>query len=191
MPSGTQALGGVACPTPTFCVGVGGGVDVSNDGGLTWAQRNIPNGLTSALRSVTCTSATRCIAVGANVEGENDSTLPGEAIVTTDGGATWQSQTMPANTAFVDQITCVGGTQCFAEGSDDTKNGPAAFEESSDGGSTWKQTAPPAGMTQVADVACPAVSQCVAVGRQGFQPVTDTTGDGSSWTTTTLAQPGT
>ena len=169
MPQGTQALGGVACPTTTFCVAVGGSIMVSSDGGNTWSPRTLTMGMQSPLRSVTCTSALDCVAVGANVVGETDSTLPGEAIVTTDGGTTWQPESMPSNTAFIDQITCVGGSQCFALGSDDTKNGAAAFEASTDGGVTWQEEAPPAGMSQIADLACPAVNNCVAVGRQGSQ----------------------
>ena len=186
MPQGTQALGGVACPTATVCIAVGGSIMVSQDGGATWTPRNIASGLTSALRSVACTSPTHCIAVGANVLGQNNSTLPPEAIVTNDSGATWQHLGMPNNTAFVDKISCVASSQCFAEGSDNTKNGPAAFEASNDGGTTWSQTAPPAGMTQVADLACPVVNHCVAVGRQGNLPITGRSGDGTTWTTTAL-----
>ena len=189
MPPGTQALGGVACPTSTFCVAVGGSLMVSNDGGVTWSTRTLATGTgSSPLRSVSCTSASHCVAVGANVLGVNDPSLPGEAVVTNDGGATWVSATMPANTAAADQITCTPGSQCFAGGSGETRASAASFAGSGDGGMSWSQSSAPSGFSQVAGMACPATNHCVVVGRAGRQPVTSTTKDGSSWAVTSVPQ---
>jgi photosystem II stability/assembly factor-like uncharacterized protein len=162
---------------------------VSNDGGTTWTEATVPTGIgTGALRSVACTSALDCIAVGANVVGETDSTLPGLAIETSDGGATWQAESMPAGTAAVDQIVCSNASQCFAGGSSESVGGLAAFASSEDGGATWKAVAAPTGMSDIAGMSCPALNKCVVVGRSNQQPITVQTSNGQSWTPTAVPQ---
>ncbi len=189
LPPGTGALGGVACPTSTFCVAVGASIMVSNDGGQTWAIATVPTGIgDGGLRSVSCSSALDCVAVGANPLGEEDSTEPGEAVGTTDGGATWHSITMPPSTAGVDQVSCNSSSQCVGGGSWETRGGPAAFAGSSDGGQTWQVESPPSGFSQIAGLACPSLNNCVVVGRSGDQPVTATTNNGGTWSPTVVPQ---
>ena len=189
LPQGTPAIGGVACPTTTFCVAVGGAILVSNDGGQTWTQRTLASGTGgSPLRSVSCSSAMHCVAVGANVLGEEDSTVAGEAYVTTDGGTTWQPAPLPANTAAVDQVTCGSDQTCLVGGSSDRRGGTAAaFAETSDGGTSWTAASPPSGMSAIAGMACRDDGHCVAVGNDGGQSVTGSTANGTSWAETQLA----
>jgi hypothetical protein len=189
LPPATRALSGIACPTATFCVTVGASIDVSNDGGMTWIPKAVTGTVgTGALRSVACASATQCVAVGANVNGEQDPTVPGLAVVTSDGGATWQAETMPSSTSAIDQITCVGGSQCLVGGFSDASGGTAAFASSGDGGRTWQSQPPPSGLSRIAGLTCPAVNDCVAVGVTGTQSATVTTHDGKTWAPTAVPQ---
>lgn len=178
-------MAAVTCATATFCVAVGDSIVVSNDGGVTWTLRSASNGIGSgSLRSVSCSTATQCTAVGANIAGESDPTVSGIAVETTDGGATWQTETLPSGTAAVDEVACTTGSQCFAGGFNDASGQAAAFATSSDGGSTWSSQSAPAGLTQIAGVSCPAQNNCVVVGRAGIEPVSVATTDGQTWTAT-------
>lgn len=189
MPPATHGLSGIACPTATFCVAVGDSIDVSNDGGMTWTPRAVTGTVgPGSLRSVACASATQCVAVGANVDGMQDPTVPGLAIVTSDGGATWQAQSMPTSTSAIDQITCVGGSQCLAGGFSDASGGTAAFASSGDGGRTWQSQPPPSGLSRIAGLTCPAVNNCIAVGVNGTQSNTVSTRDGKTWSPTVVPQ---
>ena len=72
-------LHGVACPSASTCVAVGGDTILwSTDGGRTW--RSQPSGATNVLFGVACPGPSTCVAVG------------GDTILrSTDGGRTWRS----------------------------------------------------------------------------------------------------
>ena len=80
-------------PGMGWAVGAGGTILHSSDGGLTWAPQT--SGTSSWLKKVFFYDASHGWAVGPN---------PNPLVSTTDGGVTWQSQTVPLN--------CITGGGC-------------------------------------------------------------------------------
>ncbi len=181
VPLGTPGLGSVACPSPTVCIAVGATVMVSSDGGQSWRQEAV-NGPIDNLRTISCSSSTTCVAVGPNEEAASSASAPGEAIATTDAGATWNLETLPSDSGLVTQITCPDANHCLAAGADPNDSGTPSFISSSDGGTSWTSAAPPSGVTTVTGMACPTSGACVLVGRGSALPVSATTRDGVTWT---------
>jgi photosystem II stability/assembly factor-like uncharacterized protein len=119
----------VSCPTTSECVAVGQGVssgtlglvEVSSDGGQTFTDEPVPMG-TPQLKAVTCFDAMHCIAVGGST-----------ALVTTNGGSTWNTEFAGWN---LTAVGCVNGTSRTASGY--TPIGTTVV--TSDGGLTWQQS---------------------------------------------------
>jgi hypothetical protein len=107
--SNHQSIGGIACPSVSFCVAVGeaGSVETSTDGGTTWT--NPPDIIGSNnLTSVSCPSTTFCVAVDT-----------GGNAYTYDSG-TW-SAADPIDTAngqidggALDSVSCPSSSFCAA-----------------------------------------------------------------------------
>jgi photosystem II stability/assembly factor-like uncharacterized protein len=182
LPPATYGLGSVTCPTTTLCIAVGAEILVSADGGQTWQIRTVVGG-TEALRSISCSSASQCVAIGPNPGGVQNADAAATAVITTDGGETWQQESLPAGTAALEQLSCAT-TTCFAGGPTTTPKGQATFVTSTDGGSTWATASAPSAMSDVADLACPAAHNCVAVGSDSGRSVTASTADGTAWSET-------
>lgn len=180
LPGGTTGLGAVACPTTTRCIAVGATIMTTDDAGATWQERTVDGGM-QALRSISCSSATVCVAVGPNAEGAVNPSVPGFAVITHDGGNSWQPVALPAATAAVDQVDCTNAGACLAGGSQLGGQHGAPLETTSDGGGSWTSTSPPNGVSQISGMACPVTDNCVMVGRSGAQAITASTGDGHSW----------
>ncbi len=180
LPPHALGVGAVACPTATFCVAVGAEILVSSDGGQTWQYREV-NGGTEALRSISCPSATQCVAIGANPEGQFVPSAVATAVLTTDGGETWQQDGVPSGSAALDVVDCGDASSCLAGGGRTVTGNTAAFATSSDGGATWAASSPPAGLTSVAGISCPRSGQCVVVGHDNAQPVAAYTAPGLPW----------
>jgi photosystem II stability/assembly factor-like uncharacterized protein len=182
VPPGTQGMTAVICPSSTDCIAIGASLLVSTDGGATWFPTTVPGGV-GELRSISCSTATQCVAIGPNPAGLTNHNAPGNAIKTTDGGATWTALTLPNGTATLDQISCSGGSSCVAGGLNPSTSGAAPFYESTDGGSSWASApSSPSGMSEIAGVSCPAADHCAVVGRQStLQAATATTSDLTTW----------
>lgn len=107
--SNHESIGGIACPSASFCVAVGeaGSVETSTDGGTTWT--NPPDIIGSNnLTSVSCPSTTFCVAVdtGGNAYTYNSSTWSAADPIDTangqlDGGA-------------LDSVSCPSSSFCAA-----------------------------------------------------------------------------
>ncbi len=193
-PTSAPGVASVVCPTASRCIAVGATILTSDNGGQTWQPRTVNGGMGS-MRSVSCSSATHCIAVGPNPEGEADPGAPGLAIVTNDGGNTWQQQTLPAGSAPSLQITCSQSSRCLIGGPSISKSAAPTYAASTDGGANWAPMPPPPGLSDISDLACPATNHCVVVGDYqppGSAPPTAFTGvttDGTTWATKPVAQP--
>lgn len=142
-PPGGGGLRSVSCPTATDCWAVGyaanlgssdGGwtyqsvIDVSHDGGASWAQQSVP--IDADLSSISCPTRSDCWAVAS---------YPSSVVLaTTNGGTTWQVEYSKGNVPAGDYsgpspmaISCPTSTTCVAVG--------AALLTTSDGGVTWTQ----------------------------------------------------
>jgi hypothetical protein len=109
-------------------------------------------------------------------------------IVTTDSGATWQTESADTGHQWLVGIACPSTTTCFAVG------GGEIFA-TTDAGSTWTDSLTPTGTDPLVGIACPTTSSCVAVGNvldcllgendpcpPGPFPVISTTDGGAVWT---------
>jgi photosystem II stability/assembly factor-like uncharacterized protein len=139
---------------------------LSDDGGVTWTSQAVNGAITGNLDSVACSSATTCVIVGPNPDGVTQPTAPATAIITTDGGSTWNQEVFPASTASLHYISCVAGTtQCVATGQSPTTTDPAIFDVSDDGGVTWAPGSPvPEKVFTPSAITCPAANSCAEVG---------------------------
>jgi hypothetical protein len=140
------------------------------------------------LRTISCSSSTKCVAIGPNPAGLNDPTVAAIAVQTSDAGTTWTKLGLPANTATLDQVTCVGVTSCVAGGLSPTATGSAPFYESTDGGSTWTPSpSPPKDLWAIAGISCEAPNHCALVGRLTSRAAaTASSSDLSTWSETTV-----
>ena len=187
-PAGPVAnAGALACPTSTTCYVVSGISDinpahsavpgtvlnVSENGGTSWAQYQMPAGmgLTSAL---SCPSGDGLHCLAGGTDDGNPALL-----MTPDGGAHWSEQSLPADNGRLTQLSCVSITHCT--GLFTTPVNPLSFGEvvnenneiylggtlsasiysTNDGGLTWQQAALPTGDVPQS-VSCSS-SRCVAI----------------------------
>ena len=182
-----SGLEAVTCATVTHCIAVGSQIWTTDDAGLTWQQEFASGGIGS-LQSVACASTTYCVAIGANPEGLSEKSAQAFAVVTQDGGGTWNQLTLPDGSAALHTVTCPTATSCIAAGPNQggTYQGSPTYSTSSDGGKTWTATTPPTGISDVAGLACSSANSCVVVGRTGTTSVSAATTDGKSWSPTAL-----
>jgi photosystem II stability/assembly factor-like uncharacterized protein len=179
LPRDVGALGSVDCPSSTFCVAVGAQILVSADGGQTWSPRFV-NGGTGVLRSVSCSSASDCVAIGANPLGATVPKSVAFAVLTTDGGTTWNPVAMPAGSWTLNAISCSNGVDCTVGGLSFDAS-PAPAWTSTDGGQTWSSLNLPSGVSTISSMSCQSASNCLLVGLQGSQPVSGSSKNDSPW----------
>jgi photosystem II stability/assembly factor-like uncharacterized protein len=176
----------ISCPGLSDCVVVGFGsfgtdVLTTADGGTTWIAHQTPPGVGS-LDAVSCASEADCWAVG-SASGTPSPPVPAAVIVaTTDGGQTWESQTVPPGTKALAAVSCATPRNCVAVG---VTNDAGAVEivSSDDAGSSWVARRAPSGVGSLAAVSCPSDADCVAVG--GSSAIYSEDG-GSTWAVESL-----
>jgi hypothetical protein len=184
-------LGGVSCPSTSFCVAGGEYLDQSGNASgllLTWsggswkaARAPLPANAASTQDEVTvtgmsCPSASQCVAVGhyASKAGHD----PG--MLLTWSGGSWKAiqAPMPGNAtdsgAFLDGVTCPTTSECIATGVYPDKTGHSDGLLLTWSGGVWKATEAPlpanASTTpewadsEVVSLSCSSVSECVAGG---------------------------
>lgn len=141
---------------------------------------------------LTCMSATTCYALGA-VSSASPSSRPGappnDAIeVTTDGGHTWTSVTLPSAISGA-HLSCLTATTCAVVGIG--AGGTSVLDQTTDGARTWSSGSGPAELTSgdfVGGLDCTTATHCtaiamphlVAVGTSHIMSLTTSDG-GKSW----------
>ncbi|HXX89177.1 MAG TPA: IPT/TIG domain-containing protein [Acidimicrobiales bacterium] len=179
-------LSSIACPTLIECVGVGNYwihigvgdddyqpiVATSDDGGMTW-QTQDPPAAADYLNGMSCLSADACVSLS------NDSVVK---IVTTDGGSTWSTSSVPVSDLsgdYLAAVSCSDSEHCVGVGGSANEHDlfdgiPGAFTNTpviatSDGGNSWSvqytdlsDTYPPD--LNLTTVSCPTDSACWAAG---------------------------
>ena len=141
----------------------------------------------SSLAGISCASPSDCMAVANSTEG-------GVALTTTDGGSTWTSHTLPAESGLLTAVSCASPSDCTAV-ANSSEGGVALM--TTDGGTSWSsQTLPTASVTgqtvpygsgSLTAVSCASPSDCVTVGyyvyNGTFTGIALTTTDGgATWT---------
>lgn len=188
LPAPASVATALSCTDATHCwataaqsVDVGhviGAIDVTSDGGATWAPQNVPVG-TGALQGIDCTPGTdttrtatgtgaSCTAVGttATVLG-GARTGQGVVLTTANGGSRWAAAPVTAASADLLAVSCTAGP-CVAVGTTAVTAPQAGVViltgTAGASGGIWRQavTAPVA--LPLTAVACVSLSACVVVG---------------------------
>lgn len=200
-----NALTSVSCITDIDCWATENGYDstystqvfITTDGGTDWTNSNsitpAPTGAVGpGLTSITCPTASECLSVGDDILWINDLPIPvpelfGILASSTDGGMTWQTQTLPSS--FLYGVSCLTDNSCVAVGA-----GGIVRLTSSDSGASWSAnpvTVP--GLNGYPEaVSCPDNQHCIAVGAAengplptNETPILTTSDGGATWSVQT------
>jgi hypothetical protein len=191
-PSGT--IGTYMTCQSSSCISVGSGLLKTVDGGATWVLEPT-TGMNTTFNSAGCLPSTAtCLAVGTNTGGVNTPTLPGELVISTDGGSSWTSSSaLPASTATIRQVACGSATTCFVTGYPSSGSGPLVTLMTTDAGASWTSVTGPAGFAYTSsffgalDMACTSATTCIIVGTGTSSPISFvTTNSGDTWTASTI-----
>jgi photosystem II stability/assembly factor-like uncharacterized protein len=152
--SGTSGpLKAISCETYCFAAGNAGQITTDYPVTYTSQETSVTN---KRLVRTSCPTVKTCFAVG-----------EGGIFRTTDGGATWTSQS-PAGAWY--GLNCPSATTCLAV------SGGGAITGTSDGGATWKSQS--SGSTaELVAVSCSSTSECFAAGTS----ILATTDGGLTW----------
>jgi len=186
-----DALRGVSCTSPTFCMAAGSYVPRPKEGGVypsyplfelwdgsAWSVLASPTG--GGISGISCSSAHFCMAVGVTNVHNGGSHLGEFSLAEVWRGAKWAVVTspppppgVPAYEAQLGSVACTSRNSCLAVGSYGEVRSPRAqtLIESWDG-SRWSVNqspspgGPPGGLNALSDVSCSAAGGgiCAAVG---------------------------
>jgi photosystem II stability/assembly factor-like uncharacterized protein len=155
LPHQDYALYSVSCTSATTCWAAGeppSGLPsmYSTADGQHWTAQTLPAVPTLDSPQVSCPGAGHCAAVSGGV-----------AFTTTDGGAQWTSDELPAVVGAPQGLSCATRKKCVGV-ANDALSRPAALL-SSDGGTTWEEHPMPRSAVSVWDVDCVTAQDCYAV----------------------------
>ncbi len=186
----------LSCPTTSFCIAAG--TNASEE--ATIATTSDPQNGSTATWSTSTQSA---LVAYATVSCSPDSALPsphaiclaggslGNVEVSTDGGATWTSQSLAPTSGFADAFACPASTLCVAG----TTNGTIVNSANATSGAsgTWSAPVPVAGGVSAVNItpqSCPSSSLCLASDGAGrVLTSTNPAGGVSTWSSS-LVDPG-
>ena len=148
LPAGAIAVESVACDGLAACTAlVSNGTAVwsarSNDFGQTWTQMgNLPTSFVTD-GALSCPAGGACLVPGYTPTSAGHG--QGALAVSSDGGQTWTSATVPAATGVLQTAECPTPSLCLASGSTSTTVSDVAAAQgemlrSVDGGMTWSST---------------------------------------------------
>ena len=180
----------------------------SSNGGQSWTAGSLPQnfGFAPVLSAVSCADSSDCMAIGVtstsnpercqgtppNVNpppGYNSCSTAANALISavvtsSDGGATWQSRSLPADIPIPQlySLSCASATVCWASGQEAVPqvignvhdDGSPVMVGTTDGGMSWSKAtfAIPADAPNylgqaylgIGDISCPTTSACLALG---------------------------
>jgi len=170
------SLAGVSCPTPVFCLAVGGQAKGGGSplaevwNGKSWSQLTAPNPHAengSAFTSVHCVAVSKCEVTGDFDFADTAQSVFAYAL----NGTTWtaQKQVNPVGQEINSDasVSCTGASACTSVGSW-TNTGALSLAERWNGASWSRQAVPhpPGSVTDsLAGVSCTAAASCTAVGQ--------------------------
>ena len=158
----------VTCPTPSECLAMDGGeIEVTVDDGGTWtsyAPAPITGG-TVTINDVTCASANYCWAVGSWTS-NNHGTVTAVVEATTDGGASWSVQTVPAgyDANPLSDISCPTTTNCAA-----SQPGENDLLVTVNGGQSWMDVPVSPTLSFTGGFDCPSTTTCWVNATSGME----------------------
>ena len=172
------SIGPVPHPSSTYS----GSTSLSATGSRTLGATTSP----AQLQAISCPTQLRCIAVGGHSSPYDSGTMGPQVFRTTDGGATWSTQTAPNNTTGLEGVSCPTAPVCLAEGpaAAAPKDGPfwSLIIKSTDGGDSWTTGS----QTYLAfPPVCVTVSRCYEI---DYGTVLLSTDGGTKWVR--IAMPG-
>ena len=159
IPAQLITLYGVACATVSDCTAVGDGyygavVISTGDGGTTWTSHALPSGI-DVLNGVSCSSVLDCFAVGSTPDGTgNAGGGAGVIVATTNGGATWNEQALPAGITSLHGVSCSSLIACTAVGEGHVADGTSVVVATTNGGATWNEQTIPTSLGVLYGVSC-------------------------------------
>jgi hypothetical protein len=150
--------------------------------GLTWALQ-YTGSQPGVLWDVSCVSNTFCVASG---QYSNSSGTFPTALVSSNGGASWQAVAIPSGSSGgLYGASCASTSACVLVGGNSSATpGASAFAYfTTNGGATWQSGTVPSGITVLNGVSCPTPSQCVAIGEDGssYGFAVTTSDGGATW----------
>jgi len=154
--TGAGALYGVvfdAVQRYGWAVGGSGGHPVvfrTVDGGDHWLTGRVPDGIAGTLMDVEFPDDTHGWAVGPLTGNGPANASGGVVLATTDGGATWVTQAVPAGIGRLSRASFVDPAHGWAVGM--ATGGQPVLIATTDGGATWANQTLPAGIRELRDV---------------------------------------
>jgi len=166
---------GIACASPTECLGVGDDVGGSSSttasgasaalsattGALVNGQSVRSIGGTELLQAVACSSATQCLAVGQNAAGVAVAVPLNPGTGTVSSGQSVQSVT---GIGSLDGVVCPSATQCLGIATEGGLGVAVPLNPGTGAVSSGQSVQSIVGLATLAGVACSSATQCVGVG---------------------------
>jgi photosystem II stability/assembly factor-like uncharacterized protein len=161
------------------------------DGGAHWLAARLPDGIAGSLTDVEFADQDHGWAVG-NLSGTGPANAAGGLLLaTTDGGAAWTAQLVPADVGRLSRIAIVDATHGWAVGV--SSSGRPLIIATGDGGRNWSTQTLPDGIRELRDVAfadvhhgwavgAMPVSLAAEAGRDDPGVILATTDGGATWT---------
>lgn len=161
VPVGVGILNEVTCPSTTQCFAVGGvpfgsgpgWIIGSSDGGRDWQL--LSTAPDSWFATLACVNSLVCTVVGGSQTPSGQGNEP-VALITSDGGQRWSSESVPSQLGAIDGIACVSKSTCIATG--------LGIARTTDGGAEWVVGNIPSGMANVNSIICSTTSHCLIAG---------------------------
>jgi hypothetical protein len=180
--SGGGLMSSVSCPSASFCVAVGDGIESWNGTGWHVAAA-VPSG--RELKAVSCASASYCLAIGAVTAGQT------QPLAETWNGTAWTPVATTAMAPNLASVSCPVAGWCMAAG---TSASLQHVRAQTWNGTTWTTVTTPNPSPSSVDgatftgVSCVSRTACTAVGNADFSinenegPADDYHPFGENWT---------